>query len=263
MVDGPVQRHPVCWNLAIVKPISVSHHGRSTAWGLAATLPLYLCLCLMSGWAGSLGAETLEAGGLSFSDELGGFRLISADGRGTPADPIVLVEEITGLKPAVLVIRQAGVSASRSPSRGVLLRSLVKIVINRSAWRWSGFDLELRSGGGHASAYSDGLSFDQLRAVAQPLHSDQFDVIRTEDEPFDRLRFDQGQVEPEQTVRFAFNLADINPRPLFFLAQEPIVLLARRLPSRLGNHHLAYAAGAADLPLDRPSHRSFSAPMSP
>jgi hypothetical protein len=171
-------------------------------------------------------AETLEAGGLLFSDELGSFRLISAAGKGTPSDPIVLVEEITGIKPAVLTIRQNGAAGSRAPSQNILLRSLVKIVINRSAWRWSGFDLELRDRSGHASVYSDGLSFDQLRAIPQPLHSDQFDAIHTEDEPFDRLRFDQGQVEPEQTVRLAFNLVDINPRPLFYLAQAPIVLLA-------------------------------------
>lgn len=171
-------------------------------------------------------AETLEAGGLLFSDELGSFRLISATGKGTPSDPIVLVEEITGIKPAVLTIRQNSAASSHPPSQNVLLRSLVKIVINRSAWRWSGFDLELRDRSGHASVYSDGLSFDQLDAVPQPLYSDLFDAIHTENEPFDRLRFDQGQVEPEQTVRLAFNLVDINPRPLFYLAQAPIVLLA-------------------------------------
>lgn len=171
-------------------------------------------------------AETLEAGGLLFSDELGSFRLISATGEGTPSDPIVLVEEITGIKPAVLTIRQNSAAGSHPPSQKILLRSLVKIVINRSAWRWSGFDLELRDRSGHASVYSDGLSFDQLRAIPQPLHSDLFDAIHAEYEPFDRLRFDQGQVEPEQTVRLAFNLVDINPRPLFYLAQAPIVLLA-------------------------------------
>ena len=142
-------------------------------------------------------------------------------------DPIVLVEEITGMGPAVLTIRRSDADEARSPGGNVLLRSLVKVVINRSAWRWSGFDLELRSDAGQASVYSDGLSFDQIRMASEPLQSDIFAVAETEDEPFDRLRFDQGRVKPDETVRLAFNLSDINPRPVFFLAQQPIVLMAR------------------------------------
>ncbi|MDH3665154.1 MAG: hypothetical protein OEU92_34920 [Alphaproteobacteria bacterium] len=173
-----------------------------------------------------LAAENLEAGGLTFSDELGGFRLISATGSGSASDPIVLVEELTGMGPAVLTIRQSGVGGPQPPSSGVLLRSLVKVVINKSALRWSGFDLELRSKADQASVYSDGLSFDQVRMVTVPLQSDLFAAARTEDEPYDRLRFDQGRVKPDQTVRLSFNLADINQRPIFFLAQQPIVLMA-------------------------------------
>jgi hypothetical protein len=58
------------------------------------------------------------------------------------------------------------------------------------------------------------------------MHSDLFTKARIEDEPFDRLRFDQGRVKPEEQVQLAFNLADINSRPVFYLAQQPIVLLA-------------------------------------
>lgn len=193
-------------------------------------------LALLLGAVSELWAEGLEAGGLSFSDELGGFRLISATGSGSAADPIVLVEEFTGLGPAVLTIRRTDTDGTKTPGGGVLLRSLVKVVINRSAWRWSGFDLELRGENGKASVYSDGLSFDQIRMAAEPSRSDLFAAAHTQDEPFDRLRFDQGRVQPEQTVRLAFNLADINRRPVFFLAQEPIVLMARApwtTPSRL------------------------------
>jgi hypothetical protein len=197
--------------------------GRLIGFGLWLALP----------WPEGAHAASLEAGGLWFSDELGGFRLISATGSGEPSDPIVLVEEITGLEPAVLTIRPSAArpdaeAKAAAPSQGALLRSLVKVVVNRSGWRWSGFELELRSDAGRASVYSDGLSFDQVRAVAEPLHSDLFKAIRSEDEPFDRLRFEQGHVRPEEQVRLAFNLADINPRPLFFLAQQPIVLIAAR-----------------------------------
>ena len=58
-------------------------------------------------WPGSVRADTYTAAGLSFSDELGGFRLISASGAGTLADPLVVVEEISKLGSTVLVVRDA------------------------------------------------------------------------------------------------------------------------------------------------------------
>lgn len=127
-----------------------------------------------------------------------------------------------------------------------MLRSLTKVVINRSAWRWSGFDLELRSDAGRASVHSDGLSFDQIRMVTEPLHSDMFAAARTEDEPFDRLRFDSGRVEPDQTVRLGFNIVDINSRALFYLAQQPIVLMAEREDAPV-SQRFVYAAHAFGL----------------
>lgn len=206
-----------------------------------------------------LKAEVFEAGGLTFSDELGGFRLLSATGSGTVADPIILVEEMINLRPAVLVVRRARAGGMAAPGSRVLLRSLIKIVINRSAFRWSGFDLELRNGHGLASVYSDGLSFDQPRAIPMPLHSDLFAASRTEDEPYDRVFYDQGSVEPDQAVRLAFNLIDLNPRPLFYLAQAPVVLLTDRRD--LPGEHRSYA-GFARRSI-HPSHRSFNAPISP
>lgn len=206
----------------------------------AVALGLFLAL---SGLGSTADGATFEAGGLSFSDELGGFHLISASGQGTPADPIILVEELTSLNPVVLTIRQTGSLTARPPAQPVLQRSLIKVVINRSAWHWSGFDLELRGSDGHASIYADGLSFDQMRVVRQPLSSDQFAEIQTQDEPFDRLRFDHGRVEPDQTVRLGFNIVDINPRALFYLAQEPIVLMVEREDTPV-SQPVVYAADA-------------------
>lgn len=232
--------------------------GRRLRWALAAAA--LLGFCLGPGLTTGAVAGTFEAGGLVFSDELGGFRLLSAGGRGTASDPIILIEEITSLTPAVLVVRQVVSETTRSPSDGFLLRSLIKVVVNKSAWRWSGFDLELRGENGRASVYSDGLSFDQLSAMATPLYSDLFGAIRAEDEPFDRLRYDQGRVEPDQTVQLAFNLMDLNPRSLFYLAQEPIVLLTEgpERPGRLGPLY----AGLVKRP-DAGSHLLFSLPISP
>lgn len=230
---------------------------RPACWTFAVAVLIGLGVSLGPGTKAK--AEAFEAGGLSFSDELGGFRLLSATGRGTVSDPIVLVEEITSLRPAILAVRQADSEHSRTPHDRVLLRSLIKIVINKSMWRWSGFDLELRSERGQASVYSDGLSFDQLQAIPTPLYSDLFAAIQTEDEPHDRVRYDQGRVEPDQTVQLAFNLIDLNPRALFYLAQEPIVLLADR--RGLPDKHQRYA-GFANRP-ERASTRSFNLPISP
>lgn len=173
-------------------------------------------------------AASFEAGGLIFSDELGGFRLVSARGEGTSADPIILVEELTSLRPAVLTIRPAMTSPSRSIRLGVLRRSLIKVVINRSARRWSGFDLELRDPKGEASLFSDGLSFDQPSLKREPLSSDRFSDNQIQDEPYDRLRFDHGSVAAEEIVRLSFSIVDVNSLPIFYLAQEPIILMSRR-----------------------------------
>lgn len=219
---------------------------------LIATLGSFLCFISSV----QLTAGTFEAGGLSFSDELGGFRLLSASGRGTASDPIILVEEVTNLNPAVLTVRKVQRGGTQSTATRILMRSLIKIVINKSAWRWTGFDLELRNDHGRASVYTDGLSFDQVRAIPTPLRSDLFSAIRTEDEPYDRVRYDQGRVDPGATVQLAFNLIDLNPRSLFYLAQEPIVLLTDRIKEP--RHYAGVAV--------RPSlvaRRSFKTPISP
>ena len=49
--------------------------------------------CLASPNAAS--SEPLTASGLQFSDEKGGFRIVSLTGTGRSDDPFVLVEEIT------------------------------------------------------------------------------------------------------------------------------------------------------------------------
>jgi hypothetical protein len=246
-------------HLAWLKPIVVTR--RCAYWRhLKAAL---FGVCLSVGFGSGLAAATFEAGGLSFSDELGGFRLLSASGRGTASDPIILVEEITSLKPAVLTVRPIDAAQHESastPSLRVLMRSVIKVVVNKSAWRWTGFDLELRGEGGQASIYSDGLSFDQLSAMPTPFHSDLFASIRAEDEPHDRLRYDQGHVEPQQTVQIAFNLMDLNPRSLFYVAQEPIVLLTEG--PTLPNVARPIYAGFAK-PLVPVRHRSANFPISP
>lgn len=170
---------------------------------------------------------TLE--GLTFSDELGGVRLLKARGSGSRDDPIVLEEEIEGADTGILVIRNHRGRPQRSPGvGGYLLLSMVKIVTNRGPWRWSGFELELRTASGAPSIYTDGLSFDQPQALRRPARADRFTNSVQEDEPYDRIRFDGGKVDPSGRVELRFDIVDVNAASVFYLIQRPIVLMANR-----------------------------------
>jgi hypothetical protein len=203
--------------------------GQRAAFRLSGAFCLagLLSICLL----GSARAETWTAGGLSFSDRPGGARLLSARGTGAPDDPIVLIEEIAGPGPGILEIRNGRTGhLDVSPALGFLTLSVVKIVVNRSPWRWSGFDLELRTASGQPSLYADGLSFDQPQTLQRLAKADRFERTVQEDEPFDRIRFEGGRVDPAEYLRLDFDLVDVNGTAVFYLVQQPIILLARALP---------------------------------
>ena len=178
--------------------------------------------------ADSLRAATFTTGGLSFSDELGGARLLAASGTGTASDPIVLIEKITGAGPAILIVRNDRPGHLHvSPAIGFLTLSIVTVIANGGPWRWAGFDLELRTAPDQPSVYTDGLSFDQPQTFHRMARADRFAQTRQEDEPIDRIRFDGGSVDPAYRLRLDFDILDANGRPIFYLIQRPIVLLAR------------------------------------
>ena len=74
-----------------------------------------------------------------------------------------------------------------------------------------------------------------------------------EDEPFDRIRFDGGSVDPAYELRLDFDIIDANGRPVFYLVQRPIVLLAWQdllpLPGQLAAARSG-PAGAIALAID-------------
>jgi hypothetical protein len=197
--------------------------------GLRAIVPFghlfgLVLICVASG---APAAETWTAGGLTFSDQPGGARLLGASGTGAPDDPIVLIEEITGPGPAVLEVRNGRTGhLNVSPAIGFLSLSVVKIIANRGPWRWAGFDLELMTGPDQPSVYTDGLSFDQPRTFQRIAKADRFRQTVQEDEPFDRIRFDGGQVDPAEYLRLDFDILDANGTAVFYLVQRPIILLA-------------------------------------
>ena len=188
----------------------------------------------IAGVTGAAAAATFHAAGLDFSDELGGFNLISVTGVGTVIDPIVIVEEISGLQPAVLVVR--GAHKQREDDRKIsglsfINIAVIKIVINRSGRVWTGFDLELQEEYQQPSTYGDGLSFDQMRSFGDEMsRSDLFELSQEVSEPFDRVSFGQGSVDPGATVRFNFFITDPTPQQEFFLVQEPKLILSHVPP---------------------------------
>jgi hypothetical protein len=177
-----------------------------------------------------LAAAELSAGHYTFSDKLGGFRLLSATGVGTADDPIIVVEEVDDPAPITLVVRrQIGSLQGRS---GIATLTLEKVVINRSRRVWAGFEIELQEVFKRPSGYSDGLSFNQIGPREPDVRSDSFGENKRLFEPSDRIRFESGFVDPEATARFRMTITDPTPDVEFYIIQDPKLLLSSRPPGR-------------------------------
>jgi hypothetical protein len=182
--------------------------------------------------AGPSIAAPLSAAGLIFSDELGGFTLVSVSGSGAIDDPFVVVEEITGPQEAVLVI--SGFSAAfgnRVGTHHLTGFALKKVVTNRTADVWNLFEMELRETLAHQSPYGDGLSFGQASAVGRPFTSSTFAMNHEVDEPYDSVAFRDGSVRPGEAVSFNLIVTDTSPVSPFLLLQQPTHIVAER-PNR-------------------------------
>lgn len=178
-------------------------------------------------------SETLSAGGFSFSDELGGFRLISVSGDGTIIRPFAIVEEIYDTQPAVLVIKRELNIKGQPGWKPAARRSHIfvdKTIRNLSKRVWSGFELELRQWLTSPSSFEDGLSFDQILMRKEDFVSDRFARLQRIYEPVDRVRFDDGHVDPEQQLNLKIPITDPTPVGKFYLIQQPTFLIACNRP---------------------------------
>ena len=181
-------------------------------------------------------ADPVTVAGVTFSDERGGFVILSASGEGTYDNPFLVVEEITDPEGAVLVMRgsvqQIGNRIGTLHQTGF---ALTKIVINGTGEAWTLFDMELQELYGVASDYYDGLSFGQAAKLRRPFISDRFEINETLNEPHDEIRFRDGTVDPGDRLTVTFVVTDATPLPEFFLLQRPsrlISALPRHLASR-------------------------------
>ncbi len=168
-----------------------------------------------------------EAGAYSFSDELGGFHITSATGKGTKDDPIVITQELEASSPVTIVIRAIRpiqpFSSSSEVANGFLY--LRTDVLNNSGQAWVEFEFELQEVVRKASVFGDGLSFDQRQSATDNISSDSFAEFSRDFEPYDRLLFRQGRVDPLKAASFSFLVTDFTPRMQFYLVLDP------RIPS--------------------------------
>ena len=165
----------------------------------------------------------IVAGPYSFSDELGGFRILSATGKGISQDPFVISQQMDSATPVTMVIRSVlpirPYDFSGRFANGFLHMRIE--ILNNSRLPWVEFEFELQEQFGKASIFGDGLSFDQRRTDSETISSSSFLEFSRAFEPYDRLLFRDGKIDHLETGRFNFLLSDFTPRWQFFLVQDP------------------------------------------
>lgn len=195
----------------------VSRRGGRAAALAAAALAMLVMM------AGPVRAATFTAGGLTFSDELGGFRLLEVSGSGTLDDPFVVVEEVTDGATAILVIRGlSGAYGNHIGSHHLAGFALTKVVINRTTTAWSRYEVELREVLENQSPYGDGLSFGQGGTVGRPFLATGFAGNQEIDEPYDSVVFGSGMVRPGEAATFALVVTDTTPASPIYVVQAPM-----------------------------------------
>jgi len=179
-------------------------------------------------------ADSFAAGGLTFSDELGGFRLVNVSGTGRLDDPFVVIEEVMEGATATLVIR--GLSSgfgNRIGSHHLTGFALTKVVINRTSTTWSRYELELREVKDYQSPYGDGLSFGQGGQAGRPFLATGFAGNQEIDEPYDSVVFGGGMIRPGDAATMAVVITDTTPSSPIYVVQQPMQEVAAMRRSQL------------------------------
>ena len=174
-------------------------------------------------------AAPITIEGITFSDELGDFTLEQVTGKGSLDDPFIVVENITGSAP-ILVIRGLTFGfGNRIGSQHIIGMAITKLAINRTGHAWNQFRLEVRTEPDTPSPYGDGLSFAQGWQPTRPVRSHGFDHTQVTDEPFDAIDFDKGLIPVGSSASFDFFVTDMTERPQIYLLQAPVRAVACEL----------------------------------
>jgi hypothetical protein len=191
--------------------------AQGTLAGLAGALILAASIGL-----GPALAQPVTVDGITFSDERGDFTIVKVTGSGRLDDPFVVVEDVTGSEP-ILVIRGLDTAfGNRIGSQHVVGFAITKIAINHTGAAWSEYRLELRTAPNEPSPYGDGLSFAQGWNKPRNVESHGFHHAEVIDEPYDAIDFTDGRVKDGDAASFDFYITDMMPRPEVFLLQEPV-----------------------------------------
>lgn len=186
------------------------------------TLPL-LIASVAGAWAGPADDGRWYTGAYAFSDELGGFRIVSATGTGTLTDPITIIQELVSSQPAVLTVYAVSPinPTGKVGERVTGMMHLRVVTLNNSGLPWIGFTFELEEIRGRPSTFGDGLSFDQRQAYTGNVGVHPFANVERHFEPYDRLEFSDGHVDPKEDASFRFFITDFTPVERFYLLQDP------------------------------------------
>jgi hypothetical protein len=205
------------------------HRATGRLW-IVHALGAVVLLLATTGLGAEPGSNRLgpfQAGIFSFSDELGGFHIVSASGTGTKTNPFVIKPDLESANPVTMVIRAVQpvrpFDFSGDEANGFTYFRI--LVLNNSGHAWIEFELELQEILNRPSVFGDGLSFDQRESGADTISSDSFAEYKRDFEPYDRLRFLDGKVDPLETAAFSFLITDFTPRSQFYLVLDP------RIPS--------------------------------
>jgi hypothetical protein len=194
--------------------------------GAAARLALFF-LCAASVLPAGAHAEPWRINGVTFSDELGGFRILGVSGGGTTTDPFVVHEEIFAADDVVLVVKDIDPDfGNKVGSHHAFGFVLTKVVTNRTPRAWTRFGHELREVLDSYSPYGDGLSFGQASQMGRPYASTGFTLSSEIQEPYDSLEFSGGRVDVGDSASMTFVISDASPEALFFLLQQPGQVMA-------------------------------------
>lgn len=182
-------------------------------------------LLLVPAAAGPADDGRWYAGAYSFSDELGGFRILSVSGTGTRNDPVVLAQEMVSASPVTLVIEAAQtINPQGKPEHWATgMIHMEVMTVNNSGLPWIGFSFELQEELGVPSTFGDGLSFDQRKLDSDNIGMDRFGTFERHFEPYDRLEFMDGHVDALEQATFRFFISDFTPRERFYLLQDPLI----------------------------------------
>jgi hypothetical protein len=190
--------------------------------GTAKVLALLLSPLLMGQGPGDDGRW--HAGAYSYSDEMGGFRIVAVSGTGTRDDPVEIAQEFDTASPVTLTIRAERPIRLRGVPSADFATGMIHmrlVVINGSGLPWIEFELELQEQPDEASTYGDGLSFDQGRRDSENLASNRFDEYSRDFEPYDRVLFTRGVIDSGESGLFEIYITDFTPKRTFYLKQDP------------------------------------------